>query len=288
MKSAHLQRILEAKFNQESDDRSGDVVFAIFLEPHDPPPGSDPPSFLERALSFAVNHMQQSPVMTHVELIVPCAPGADRPVNFATYVGSKSGWQTDQDNNELYYLRICANKWRAVPIFGKGIAKSVRDVCDRSCGIHYSLLRYVTASWAFRGVSRLVPDRTKSPAHCATLTARILRSAVGKSFLRHTSAWYSPSSLYSELCESLGCKKIAPDSTLMTPDIASLVNMLLRFCDEDIKHVSDEEFLNAIRALTLKVAAAEAHGDTSMRTLTQKQLGTVLLRWSVMRSKSQG
>ena len=74
----------------------------------------------------------------------------------------------------------------------------------------------------------------------------------------------------------------------MTPDIASLVNMLLRFCDEDIKHVSDEEFLNAIRALTLKVAAAEAHGDTSMRTLTQKQLGTVLLRWSVMRSKSQG
>lgn len=286
LRPVDLERILKAQQDQQNDDGSGDVVFALFLEPHDPPPGSDPPTILDKIVSFAVEHLQPSPVMAHVELVVPCVAGVNQPVNFATYIGSTSGWQKNRANNERYYLINNANKWRAVPVFGKGAAKAVREECNKSEGIAYSLLRYATASWAFRSFSGIVPDNTRSPAHCATLTARILRAAVGKSVLRHTSAWYGPASLYADLRDELGSKAIAPESTMMSPESAGAVDKLLRHSDDDIKHVCDTECLDAIRALTLKTAAAEAFGDSAMQTLTQKQLATALLRWSVARSKS--
>eukprot|EP00966_Prymnesium_polylepis_P227950 5274784-Prymnesium_polylepis.1 len=130
-----FERILKAKEFQSLDDGSGDVVFAVFLEPHDPPPGSGPPSLFDRAVSFVVENMQPSPVMTHVELVVPCRPGSGTPVSFAAYIGSVSAWQSSRDNNEAYYLTNNANRWRAVPVFGKAAARLVRDACDESVGV---------------------------------------------------------------------------------------------------------------------------------------------------------
>jgi|TARA_B110000858_G_scaffold135168_1_gene153745 hypothetical protein len=281
--SVDLKRLSKAKEGQQLEDGSGDVVFAIFLEPRDRPPGSEPPTFFDKLVTFAVTNLQPSPVMTHVELVVPCVVGADQPVNFATYIGSKSGWQRDSTNNERYYLVNNANCWRAVPVFGTNVARLCREVCDDSIGVHYSLVRYATASWAFRGLSSLVPDKRHSPAHCATLTARILRSVVGTSLLRHSSAWYGPASLYAELCSALGTRKIAPGTTLLSAEQAEVVDVLLRHSDDEVKQLGDARCLEAIRALTLKTASAEAFGDSAMKCLTQKQLATALLRWSVLR-----
>eukprot|EP00966_Prymnesium_polylepis_P026262 605910-Prymnesium_polylepis.2 len=278
--SVDLKRLLKSKEDQQLEDGSGDVVFAMFLEPHDPPPGSEPPTFFDKLVTFAVTNLQPSPVMAHVELVVPCVVGADQPVNFATYIGSTSGWQKDIGNNEKYYLVNNANRWRAVPVFGKNVASISREVCNDSEGVHYSLMRYATAAWAFRGLSSLVPDRKHSPAHCATLTARILRSVVGKSWLKHASAWYGPASLYAELCSDLGSKAIAPETTLLSAQQAEVVEVLLRHSDDEAMGLGDKRCMEAIRALTLKAASAEAFGDSAIKTLTQKQLATALLRWS--------
>ncbi len=280
--SVDFERILKAKEFQSLDDGSGDVVFALFLEPHEPPPGSGPPSLLDRIVSFVVENLQPSPVMTHVELVVPCRLNSSVPVSFATYIGSVSDWQSSRKNNEFYYLTNNANQWRAVPVFGKAAARLVREACDDSVGIKYSLLRYATASKMLRGLAGMMADKTRSPGHCATLTARILRRAIGDR-LKHPSAWYGPATLFAELSEDLQQKQVAPETTLMSPETASAVDSVLRHSSEDLFSLSDESWMSAIRALTLKTASAETYGDSAMQKLTQKQLATALLRWSVIR-----
>lgn len=281
LRSDGIARLLRAKQEVSSDDGSGDVVFAMFLEPHKPPPGSNP-TLADRAITFAVNKFQPSPVMCHVELVVPCSPGSDEPVNFATYIGQTSAWQIDRDNNEAYYLVNNAGKWRAIPVFGKQAARKVREACNASVGVQYSMLRYITAWWPFRAISGVMPDSMQSPAHCATLTSRILRNAVG-ACLRHPSAWYGPSTLYAELVQDLRDQQISPETTLVTEETTATVETILHARDDEVQTLDDVRCLDAIRALTLKAAACEAYGDSTSQKLTQHQLATALFRWSVLR-----
>jgi hypothetical protein len=282
-RSENISRILK-QHEAYNDDGPGDVVFAMFLEPHEPAIGTTQ-TVVDLAITFGVNNLQPGPVMSHVELVVPGKMGKGEPVNFATYFGQTSNWQRDRENNYAYYLSSNANKWRAVPVFGKQVAKHVRETCNNSTGIKYSMLRYFTATWPFRAFAAMVADKPKSPAHCATLTARILRSALGEC-LHHTSAWYGPSTLYRELSNNLRKQKISPETTLMTEETTDTVNTILRSRDEDVEIIDEVKFLDAIRALTLKAAAAEAFGDSTSRKLTQRRLATALLRWSVLRMNS--
>ncbi len=285
LRSKGIARLLRAKQEVSTDDGSGDVVFAMFLEPHQPPPGSKP-TLADRAITFAVNTFQPSPVMCHVELVVPCLPGSQEPVNFATYIGQTSNWQQNRKNNEAYYLVNNAGKWRAVPVFGKQAARAVRKACSESVGVQYSLFRYFTASWPLRAISGMVADAPQSPAHCATLTARILRRSI-VACLRHPSAWYGPSTLYAELSQDLKDQQISPKTTLMTEETTALVETILRSRDDEVKDLDDTKCLDAIRALTLKAAAAEAYGDSTAQKLSQHQLATALFRWSVLRTPSR-
>ena len=281
-RSEGIARLLRSNQCDSSDDGSGDVVFAMFLEPHEPPPGSKP-TLVDKAVTFAVNTFQPSPVMCHVELVVPCRLGSQEPVNFATYIGQTSDWQRERDNNEAYYLVNNAGKWRAVPVFGKQAAREVRSVCSKSVGVQYSLLRYLTASWPLRSISGFMPDSLQSPAHCATLTSRVLRKSIG-ACRRHPSSWYGPSSLYAELSQDLKDQQISPETTLMTEETAAAVDAILRSKDDDVRLLDDVVCMDAIRALTLKAAAAEGFGDTTSQKLTQHQLATALFRWSVLRA----
>tara|TARA_B100001109_G_scaffold242059_1_gene226702 strand:+ start:4780 stop:5652 length:873 start_codon:yes stop_codon:yes gene_type:complete len=278
--SVALGWLLESKRLQELDDGSGDVVFAVFLEPHEPGPGSKP-SFWDRLITFAVHNLQPSPVMDHVELVVPCRAGERAPVNFATYIGERSGWKVDRRENEKYYLRLHANRWRAVPVFGRQAARKVRATCNGSENIEYSLLRYVTAASCFRGIASMVPDLPRSPAHCATLVARVLKQSIGS--IPRPSAWYGPASLFAELSEQLRRRGIAPMASEL--DIESLLRerRLLGGTDAEVRSMADAEALDAIRVLTLKVAAAAHQGDAVSQRMLQKQLANGLLRWSVHR-----
>jgi hypothetical protein len=277
----NLERILKAKQYQTSDDESGDVVFALFLEPCEPTHGSSSDSIIERVMSYVVENWQPSPVMTHVELVVPLRSGSKYPVNFALYINSVSGWMGNRVDNYRYYLGVNANRWRAIPVFGKGAARLVRKTCDESVGVQYSLLRYVTASKMFRGLSGLVPNKTRSAAHCATLTARILNNSLC-GCLPHCASWYGPASLFADLSVNLRKKAVAPETTIMDPDTIAALRRVLHNSDDDLMSLAEDEWMRAIRALTLKTAASETHGDYAMQKMTQKQLATALLRWSVL------
>lgn len=280
--SEAIRRLLSAQHEQSLDDGSGDVLFVLFLEPVDDKSVTDAPSFFERMVNYVVRHCQPSPVMVHCELVVPPAPASSQPVNFATYLGQRSGWQTDRATNAQYYGGDTANRWRALPIFGRHLARLARTACDESCDVEYSLKRYVSAAWGVRQLAALVPDGPRQPAHCATLAARVLNRAV-PNFLKHSSAFYGPASLYGELVRALGDQEVVPDVTAMG-DLVPPLETLMRHSDSVVARMSEADFLAAIRALTLRVSAAAVGNDAAMQIMAQKQLANALLRWSVLRN----
>ena len=279
-----IERLLSAQKAQQADDGSGDVVYALFLEPHDPPPGTTP-SWPIRAVEFCVRNFQPAPAMAHVELVVPAPADSAQPINFSTYIGENSGWNYDREQNRAYYMSMTAGKWRAVPVFGLHAARKVRERCNESLKVDYSMLRYLTATPPVRAISRFVPDGPRAPAHCATLTARVLRRALGDS-IEHSGAYYGPATLYAELTSELREQRIAPETTVVDGETQETVHKLLHDPLPKVQELADGEVLAALRALTLKVAAAEAFGDTAVQVLTQKQLASALLRWSVVREVS--
>lgn len=273
-----IRKILQAQQNTSVDDGSGDVVFAMFLEPHD----VDEAGMFDSVVNYVVQHFQPTPVLVHCELVVPSGP-EKKPTNFATYFGCRSGWQIDEQNNKHYYLGATANKWRAVPVFGKNAARLVREACEKSKNVEYSLFRYLTAAWGVRALAGLVPDGFRRPAHCATLTSRVLKAALGKGILHRPSAFYGPSSLYKELCKDLESQSILPNSSHVGVDVATYVDCLLRHEDSEVSRLSHDNSMKAIRALTLKASAAQSCNDPVMAVLTQKQLANALFRWSILR-----
>ncbi len=70
----------------------------------------------------------------------------------------------------------------------------------------------------------------------------------------------------------------------MGDDVALQMDRLLRQRNEETISMSHDQYMNAIRALTLKASAAEASEDAAMVVRTQKQLANALFRWSVLRS----
>ena len=280
MQSASIHELLERQQKNSEPEDSGDVVFALFLQPHSYPDES----FFESVLNFGIKHFQPSPVMVHVELVVPCNPGSKDHCNFATYIGSVSDWKTNKRSNSSYYFGDTAGKWLAVPVFGSHAAKVVRGVCNVSTKVPYSMMRYASALYWFRNFASMVKDNPRSPAHCATITSRILKEALGEKTLRHSSAWYGPASLYGELVDSLRKRQIRTDGQMVDQEAVEAIDTLLQMPDGDVEACSDVKALKAIRALTLKAAVSAASSDGAAFLLAQKQLATALLRWSVLRS----
>ena len=134
----------------------------------------------ERCIDWAVRTFQPTPAMTHVELLMPPVPRdeADR-TQFATYAGRTAAWQSDRVDGFAFYLHHNANLWRAVPVFAPNAATAVRAECDLEQGVGYSLATYLTGVAPLRWVARFLTDARRTPAHCATLTARVLKNALG-------------------------------------------------------------------------------------------------------------
>ena len=201
----------------DADPRAvSNTLFAIFREVQPAEERYDDPSvdssMLGRAVDFIVANFQPSPVMAHVELVVPPPPhDKAAPMNFATYIGEHSRWECASDPNRAYYLFTKQN-WRAVPVYGRRSAALGRAVCNRACDVPYSLTRYLTAAPGLRhATSWLMPtswQQLRSPAQCATLVSRVILRTVGTGALRWCEAAYGPATLYAELLERV---RDAPD-----------------------------------------------------------------------------
>jgi len=198
---------------KDGSDSNGvaDTLFAIFREAqpleeryNDPEADS---SMFGRVVDFIVANFQPSPVMAHVELVVPPPPdNKEVPMNFATYIGEHSRWECASDDNRRYYL-FAGQKWRAVPVHGRHAADLGRTVCNGVGAVPYSLTRYLTAAPGLRHVtSWLMPkrwERLDSSAQCATLVSRVIIRSIGARALKWSEAAYGPSTLYAELLERL-------------------------------------------------------------------------------------
>lgn len=243
-----------------------DVVFLLGLEGGSPNPDW---SLGERFLDVLVRNFQPRPTFVHVELFVPPSGNEDK-TQFATYIGRHADWGSGEDTS--FYIGG-RNSWRAFPVRAKD---AVRLACEEERGAPYSLLRYVTSAHPFRVFAPLLAARPKSPAHCATLSARVLKAA-GVTLPR-TAAWYSPSTLWLELSRPSRVEELRLSLPVLPMADSSLasVEKLLRGSDVAVEALSDSECLAAVRTLQFLVLSEE---DEAARVVHERQLARGLLRW---------
>ena len=270
-------------------ERGADVAFVLFLEPrqHDDPRWSTG----ERCLNWLVRHCQPSPALMHCELLLPPLPSSESDrTQFATYLGRTASWMGDKRSNFDFYLGSSHATWRAVPVFGIDAAARIRSEADVEQGVAYSLARYVTATPPFRFFARYMPSSRRAPAHCATLTARILRNAMTNSTApSKPAAWYGPSTLYHEVCRIAAqtATRMGLESRELDGDVATCVETLLRapMTSASVASIGDDGAADAVHALVARVCTDLVGGDAAAQRISQRQLAHALLRWVILREK---
>jgi hypothetical protein len=274
--SEEIRNILQENCSNEPNNKLGQVVFALFLEPHT---NEKTNSTIDKFVNWVVNNLQKPPVMVHVEMVVlPTETNmdTDSPIHFATYYKDISSWRTNRSTNAEYYLVETANKWRAVPVFGDDISILAREECNRNCDAEYSILQYVTSAYGIRNLTWLLPKPTpKWPGHCATVTARVLKSACSES-LDRPSLWYGPASLYKELNIKLHKQALISKDTQHRQK--KNLNPLLHGSNNEVLGMHENEVMEAIYTLTMNTRSKEAIQDPKIAIQTQKDLANALFR----------
>ena len=264
------------------------VAFLLCLEPSATPNPTTPP--VERALNAVVEGCSPAPAILHVELLFP-PDGRD--AHFSTYVGARAGWGRSFGSSNTFYTTAHAGCWRAVPVVAERAAERVRTECDRHVNTTYSLLRYMFATPPLRALASLLPDAVGSPAHCATLCARVMRRALPELRLLRPTGWYSPSTLLIELDSEARRSEARMRFERGTQGIRGLgeveaeagaLGTLLRGSDEEVQALDAGDCTLALASLTRR-ALSDGLDDVA-RTICQKQLATALLRRSCCSSST--
>ena len=264
-----------------------DAAYLLFLEP--PQEEVDRSHTLsQRLLDCAIQTFQPHPTMMHVEILLPPSQSEEHLLHFATYIGAKSGWQLGHNENVGYYLRgENAGRWRAVPVFASDAVVRIRQECELERGVPYSLARYVSSIYPFRALASALSEERRAPAHCATLTARVLKNALGYGApVPQSVNWYGPASLYSAV--SAHAAAVSAAWPIQTPEAetAKHVEQLLRSPEtpETVAAVGDAGCADAVRSLTMRVCSELQGGDSVSNAVAQRQLAMALLRWTVLRA----
>jgi hypothetical protein len=269
--------------NSTTIDESGDLVFAMFLEPTNAP--NPQASLGETVVNAIVEAAQPPPSMLHVELL---APEHGKDSIFATYLGFESGFGTAFGNGRDFYFGHNAGRWRAVPIAARNASRRTHAECEHHVATPYSLARYAFAVPPLRSVAALLPSKPHAPAHCATLTARVLRRAIPELGLARSEAWYGPATLFLELTSERQMQRTSafleqrqPSVRAQTDDEAKAVaaHVLVNGTDDEVAQLPHEASTLAVHAMARR--AVDADVDDTARRLVQRQLATALLRRSL-------
>ena len=285
-RSIQLSKILN-DFGQIEDDI--ETVYLIGLEGG----ASDPNwSTARKVLDAMVRAFQPSPVLTHVELLLLPRSRGDE-VHFSTYLGHSADWGSGFQNSRDFYLGYNSHSWRAIPVQGRQIAEMMRRVCAMSIATPYSLTRYAFSVPPLRSFAGILPDKPRSPAHCAGLSARLLSESSRDVHLPRPAPWYSPSTLFIELSRSDRMRKISQRATDLkhtasiaeTEEIAGAVETLLRGSDSAVQTMSASISVKAIRELGDAVALQRcSQRDAVRERILEKQLARALLRFVELNS----
>lgn len=244
------------------------AVFLLAIEPGQRPPLSTS-NVLGSLIDICVRTFQPAPVLMHVEMFV--APRANEPLDncmFATYYGDISGWGEDKPGSKSWYVGG-KNRWRAVPMSVD--ADVVRQVCENETDAPYSVCMYIPSVFPFRFLAGLVRARPKGWAHCASLSARIMKAAGFE--LNHSAAWYSPSTLWSEVVPSSGSYIV--DHAWMLKHGCQHAATLTLGSNDAVEAMSDDQCRSGIAYLANEVRSSPKDADL------QRKLASGILRYAI-------
>ena len=236
--------------------------------------------FVTTCIDLSVQSLgQPNPAMTHCELwVAEAQPNDDN--HFGQYLGQKDAmgeltgalWTSDLPTSRDFYR---SKAWVAVPVFAVDVEARARAECDLNQGTPYpsvwTLFDYPWSVWPLRSLSGLFKsDSTNAPAHCAALSARILRHALPELKLRHASHWYGPASLYLELSTPHQMKRALhlqrPPGLVRSlaedQEDDALLETLLLGNDEEVAAMTPVESRKAVAVAAIKVLEAGA-GDSA-------------------------
>ena len=248
---------------------------------------------------------QPYPAVTHVELWMGDQPGNKLEDNhFSTYLGAKRGalWTSGLTDSKKFYS---STAWSAVPIFTVDVERRVRAECNLHCGTPYPpaalLWQYPMSIWPLRAFSGFLDDRINSPAHCAALSARILRNAIPEISLPQPSHWYGPSSLYLELSSpermerALAMQRPVVRSQVEEERDEELADILALHSDDEVVAMSAAEARHAVQVLSVQVlrAGARPRGRNSVPDedafrAAQERLARGVTRYTWLNRKMNG
>jgi hypothetical protein len=223
-------------------------------------------TFTEALVDRTVQIGQPYPAVTHVELWIGDQPGDKHEDNhFSTYLGTKRGalWTSGLTDSKKFYSSAA---WSAVPLVATDVERRVRAECNLHSGTPYPpaalLWQYPMSIWPLRAFSGLMDDRINAPAHCAALSARILRSALPEVDLPQPSHWYGPSSLYLELSkpermeQALAALRPVVRAKVEEERDEALADALTLHSDEEVVGMSRDDARQALLALSVQVLRA--------------------------------
>ena len=285
------------------------MVYVLALEADPPDPNWD---WEQRALDSLVQAFQPSPVLTHVELLIPPdedpnpMSSAEQYTHFGTYLGKQSGWGSSFGKSKQFYTRgNNAESWRALPIVAMDATTRLRAECEVHKGTAYGtlfkwrivprLFDYPFSVPPLRSLAWTLSDEPQADAHCATLTARCLRGALPQLDLPHPSAWFGPSTLWIELARRNRME--AYQRQLADTPLRSIVEEedaracaeagmkgLQTMKNEELRSLTHEECHAGTEYMARKVIEAVVEGDATKERLWQKALAKALLRWTQERN----
>ena len=235
-------------------------------------------AFVDRAVQLG----QPYPAITHCEMWVGERVGTTKNNgnHFSTYLGSTKGamwteglrdspgfYECMKPVNETVTRRTARSSWSAIPIFALDGAEKLRRECNLHHGTPYPpgflLWQYPMSTWPLRAFSGLVDDRINAPAHCAALSARILRTALPTTYaMEHPSHWYGPSSLYLELATptrmeaALARERPAVKAQVEEEALDRLADVLVQHSDDEVAEMRREDAHKALHTLAVQVLRA--------------------------------
>jgi hypothetical protein len=259
----------------------------------------------EAIVDYTVQFGQPYPAVTHVELWIgdrPTEPAEDN--HFSTYLGAKRGalWTSGLTDSKKFYS---STAWSAIPIFASDVERRMRSECNLHCGTPYPpaalLWQYPMSVWPLRAFSGFLNDRINSPAHCAALSARILRNAIPEISLPQPSHWYGPSSLYLELSapermeRALATQRPVVRSQVEEDRDEELAAILDQHSDDEVVAMSAAEARHAVQVLSVQVlrAGARPRGQNSVPDqdafrAAQERLARGVTRYTWLNRKRNG
>ena len=285
---------LRAAISEEDPDVvPTELVFLLALEGNE---NSDPRiGMVERTVNTLVKTFQPNPVFMHTELFIPTEQKGGE-VHFSTYLGKHAAWGSEYGNDAAFYMGHNESHWRALPVMGKDALKMTRRSCTEEADVPtpYSLSGYVFSVRPLRAFAQWRDNTVGSPAHCASLCARVLSRAIPAIQLPCSDAWYGPSTLFIELSKQKRMADYHEHITETTPSVISIPEQnewqqaretLLSGDNEAVRMLSTNACKEAVTHqahLVIKERATTT--DEARIRVLEKGIARMLIRWSVLQN----